>query len=43
MSEFGKLGVAVRTIVRADAGLVERLGRAGVATVHEAQGRTGRM
>jgi len=43
MSEFGKLGVAVRTIARADAGLVERLGRAGVATVHEAQGRTGLM
>jgi 4-hydroxy-4-methyl-2-oxoglutarate aldolase len=41
MSEFGRLGVAVRDIARADAGAVERLGRAGVATVHEAQGRTG--
>ncbi len=43
MSEFGKLGVAVRNIARADASAVERLGRAGVATVHEAQGRTGLM
>jgi 4-hydroxy-4-methyl-2-oxoglutarate aldolase len=43
MSEFGRLGVAVRTVARADAGFVERLGRAGVATVHEAQGRTGLM
>ena len=29
MSEFGKPGVAVRNIERADAGAVERLGRAG--------------
>ena len=43
MSEFGKLGIAVRTIARADASAVERLGRAGVATVHEAHGRTGLM
>jgi len=41
MSDFGRTGIAVRNIQRADAGAVERLRRYGVATVHEAQGRTG--
>ncbi len=36
-------GIAVRHIARADAAAVERLGRFGVATLHEAQGRTGLM
>jgi len=33
--------VIVRTIARAEPGVVETLGRLGVATVHEAQGRSG--
>lgn len=41
MTDFGKTGIAVRNIQRADAGALERLSRHGVATVHEAQGRTG--
>ena len=35
------LGIAVREIARPDSASVETLGKHGVATVHEAQGRTG--
>jgi 4-hydroxy-4-methyl-2-oxoglutarate aldolase len=41
MSDIGKVGVVMRNVPRADAAAVERLGRYGVATVHEAQGRVG--
>jgi 4-hydroxy-4-methyl-2-oxoglutarate aldolase len=41
MVGFGSTGVVVRNVARADAAAVERLGRYGVATIHEAQGRSG--
>jgi 4-hydroxy-4-methyl-2-oxoglutarate aldolase len=34
-------GIAVRNVPRADPACIEALGRYGVATLHEAQGRTG--
>ena len=40
---MNELGVVKRNIVRADKAAVEKLSRFGVATVHEAMGRVGRM
>jgi len=37
------LGIVKRNIVRAEAAAVEKLGRFGVATIHEAMGRVGLM
>ncbi len=41
MNHYQTTGIVVRNVVRADPAAVERLGRFGVATVHEAQRRTG--
>ena len=41
MNHFQTTGIVVRDVTRADPAAVERLGRLGVATVHEAQRRTG--
>jgi 4-hydroxy-4-methyl-2-oxoglutarate aldolase len=41
MNSLNELGVVHRTITRADADAVGRLGRLGVATIHEAMGRVG--
>ena len=43
MSTSAPLGIVKRNIERADAAAVEKMGRFGVATVHEAQGRVGLM
>jgi 4-hydroxy-4-methyl-2-oxoglutarate aldolase len=43
MSVNATLGIVKRNIVRADAAAVEKMGKYGVATVHEAQGRIGLM
>ncbi|MCA3239083.1 MAG: 4-carboxy-4-hydroxy-2-oxoadipate aldolase/oxaloacetate decarboxylase [Curvibacter sp.] len=43
MSVNAPLGIVKRSIVRADAAAVEKMGKYGVATVHEAQGRVGLM
>ena len=40
---LNNLGIVKRNIVRADKAAVERLGRLGVATIHEAMGRVGLM
>ena len=38
-----KMGVVIRQVPRAERSTIQTLGRAGVATVHEAMGRTGLM
>jgi 4-hydroxy-4-methyl-2-oxoglutarate aldolase len=41
--DMTRIGIVKRSISRTDAALVERLAKYGVATVHEAMGRTGLM
>ncbi|MFT4020581.1 MAG: 4-carboxy-4-hydroxy-2-oxoadipate aldolase/oxaloacetate decarboxylase [Acinetobacter sp.] len=41
MSLLGRKGVVVRQIERADAAIVQKMATYGVATIHEAQGRSG--
>lgn len=43
MISHTKLGVAVKNIQRADANVIDDLGRLGSATVHEAMGRIGNL
>jgi len=40
---MNNLGIVKRNIVRADKAAIEKLSKFGVATVHEAMGRTGLM